>query len=214
MGVDEEEVVVTAPIPKALHLYLPVGQFSYLTDQYNLARSPVHSLQYIGGFCDEMIRQIAASMLSEMTEETATGRMRAETASLMLAAHVVQHYCDGGAIKSCIDTRHRLDNARLRRVLEYIEEHLDEEITVAGLAELAHLSVFHFIRMFAAALGVAPRRYVSSRRLENAMAMLAIGKLPLSEIAHRSCFSSQASFSRAFRRATGMTPGEYRHLVR
>jgi AraC family transcriptional regulator len=46
------------------------------------------------------------------------------------------------------------------------------------------------------------------------MAMLAIGKLPLCEIALRSQFSSQASFSRAFRRATGMPPGEYRRLVR
>jgi AraC family transcriptional regulator len=68
--------------------------------------------------------------------------------------------------------------------------------------------------MFTAAAGVSPHRYVSQRRLKSAMAMLAIGKLPLSEIAHRSGFSSQASFNRAFRRATGMTPGDYRRLVR
>jgi AraC family transcriptional regulator len=43
--------------------------------------------------------------------------------------------------------------------------------------------------------------------------MLAVGKLPLWEIADRSRFASQASFHRAFRRATGMTPGEYRRLV-
>ncbi len=64
--------------------------------------------------------------------------------------------------------------------------------------------------MFTAAIGIPPYRYVGRRRLESAMTMLAIGKLPLHEIAHRSCFSSQAGFTRAFRRATGMTPGEYR----
>jgi AraC family transcriptional regulator len=59
-----------------------------------------------------------------------------------------------------------------------------------------------------------PYRYVSRRRLENAKAMLATGKLSLGEIAHRSCFTSQAAFTRAFSRATGITPGEYRRLLR
>jgi len=103
--------------------------------------------------------------------------------------------------------------AKLRRVLDFIDQHLEGEITVAGLADLANLSAFHFTRMFTAAVGVPPYRYVSRRRLENAMAMLAVGKLPLCEIAHRSRFSSQASFNRAFRRATGMTPGEYRRIT-
>jgi AraC family transcriptional regulator len=44
--------------------------------------------------------------------------------------------------------------------------------------------------------------------------MIAVGKLPLSEIAFRSGFSSQASFTRAFRRVTNMTPGEFRHYTR
>jgi AraC family transcriptional regulator len=213
IGVDDEEVLTTAPIPKALHLYLPVRQFNLLADQYNLSRSPVDALQYIGGMTDELIRQIGLSVLSEMTEETATGLMLVETSCLMLAAHLSQNYCDGG-LKPCVDTPHRLDNARLRRVLEYIQAHLDEEISVADLADVAHLSVFHFTRMFTAALGVPPHRYISRHRLENAMAMLTIGRLPLCEIAHRSRFSSQASFSRAFRRVTGVTPGEYRRRVR
>jgi AraC family transcriptional regulator len=59
-----------------------------------------------------------------------------------------------------------------------------------------------------------PFRYVSRRRLEAAMALLAAGRLPLAEIAFRSGFSSQASFTRAFRRATQMTPGEYRRGAR
>lgn len=214
IGVDEEEVVATAPIPRVLHLYLPVRQFSLLADQYNLPRTPVHSMQYIGGFADELIRQIGMSLLAEIADQTATGLMLAETASLMLTARLCQAYCDGNFAKLGVDTPHRLDNTRLRRVLDYIEQHLDEDITVARLAELANLSAFHFTRMFTAAVGVSPCRHVSQRRLDKAMAMLAVGKLPLCEIALRSQFSSQASFSRAFRRATGMTPGDYRRLVR
>lgn len=214
IGIGDEEITITAPIPEALHLYLPARQFNLLADQYNLSRSPVHSIQYLGGLTDELIRQIGLSLLVEMTRESSTGRMFAETASLMLAARLAHSYADGSALEPLSGPGHRLDNARLRRVLDHIDQHLEEQIALADLARLANLSTFHFSRMFTAAIGLPPGRFVSRRRLENAMAMLAVGKLPLSEIAHRSGFSSQASFSRAFRRATGMTPGEYRRLVR
>ena len=110
-------------------------------------------------------------------------------------------------------TPHRLDDVRLRRVLAYIEEHLAEDITVADLANVACLSIFHFTRAFAATMGVPPHRYVSQRRLESAKAMIATGRASLSEIALDCRFSSQSSFTRAFRRATGMTPAEYRRAL-
>lgn len=214
IGIGEEEITVTAPLPKALHLFLPAHQFSLLADQYNFVRSPAYSLPYIGGFSDELIVQIGRSIFSELMDETATGRMFAETSSLMLAARLAHDYADASFVDAAGAGANRLDNTRLRRVLDFIEEHVEDEITVKGLADLANLSTFHFTRMFTSAMGVSPARYVSSRRLKNAMAMLAIGKLPLSEIAHRSCFSSQASFNRAFRRATGVSPGEYRRRIR
>ena len=210
LGIGEEEIVLAAPIPRALHIYLPARQFNLLADQYNLSQSPVHSIPYIGGLRDELIRQIGLSIVGEMAHQTATGRMFVETSSLMLAGRLAHNYADAHIIASSDEVTHRLDNARLRRVLNYIEEHLEGEITVAGLANLANLSTFHFTRMFAAATGVPPHRYVSRRKLENAKAMLATGKLPLSRIAFKSGFSSQANFNRAFRRATGVTPGEYR----
>jgi AraC family transcriptional regulator len=105
-------------------------------------------------------------------------------------------------------------DGRLRRVLAYIEEHLAEEITVGDLANVACLSVFHFTRAFAATMGVPPHRYVSRRRLESAKAMIATGRASLGEIALDCQFSSQSSFTRAFRRATGMMPAEYRRTLR
>ncbi len=214
IGIGEEEITITAPIPRALHLYLPARQFNVLAKQFSFARSPVHCIQYLGGLRDDVIRQIGLAVLAEMREETATGRMFVETSSLMLAARLVNNYADDSFLRPNVVNQHRLDNVRLRRVLDYIDQSLENEITVAGLAGLANLSAFHFTRSFTAAVGVAPYRYVSRRRLEHAMAMLADDRLPLHEIAFRSQFSSQASFNRAFRRATGMAPGEYRRLLR
>ena len=138
-------------------------------------------------------------MLSEMTSETAAGRMFVETASLALAGRIVHRYCDSGTYALTAPASHQLDHVRLRR-----------EITLADLARVAGLSTFHFARMFTLAIGVPPHRYVSRMRLENATAEIAAGRLPLAQIALNARFSSQASFTRAFRRATGMTPGEYR----
>ena len=152
-GIGEEEIVVTAPIPRALHLYLPARQFNVLADQYNLPRSPVHSIPYIGGLRDELIRQIGLSIAGEMTRETSTGRMFVETSSLMLAGRSRTTMPIPKASTTSGEVAHGLDNARLRRVLDYIEEHLEEEITVAGLAKSGqpkripfHADVYSFDR--------------------------------------------------------------------
>jgi AraC family transcriptional regulator len=138
--------------------------------------------------------------------------MLVETSSLLLAARLAHAHAETELIRLPKLTPPRLDDRRLRRVLAYIEEHLAEDITVAGLANVACLSVFHFTRAFAT--GVPPHRYVSRRRLETARAMIATGRASLSEIAFHCRFSSQSSFTRAFRRAMGMTPAEYRQTLR
>ena len=73
---------------------------------------------------------------------------------------------------------------------------------------------FSLARGFRAQIGTSPHRYVSQMRMENAMQKIAAGKLPLIEVALDAGFSSQASFTRAFRRETGVTPGEYRRQRR
>jgi AraC family transcriptional regulator len=199
---------------EAIHLYMSSVVFARLKDDYNLPAGPERSIRYACGVQDELINQIGLSVLSEMTCPTAAGRMLVETSSLMLAARLAHAHAETELIRLPILTPHRLDDGRLRRVLAYVEEHLAEDITVADLANVACLSIFHFTRAFAGAMGVPPHRYVSQRRLESAKAMLATGRASLSEIALESRFSSQSSFTRAFRRATGMTPAEYRRTLR
>jgi AraC family transcriptional regulator len=209
-GVGPEEIVITTPMPRTLHLYMPMQQFDSLADQYNLGRSLVRSVQYIGGLNDDLIRQVGTSVLTELSEPTATSRMVAEMSSLMLATRLIQNYVDRSLIDRIAGSANRLDHTRMRRVLDYIDQNLEEAFTVEDLAALANLSLFHFAHMFTNTMGMPPQRYVSRRRLNSAMRMIATGKIPLSEIAFRSGFSSQASFTRAFRRATNMTPGEFR----
>ena len=214
IGVGDNEVTITAPIPKAMHLYLPTTLFRRLSDDFNLPTAPAHSIRYMAGIRDEVIHQTALSILSEMTSETAAGRMYVETASLILAARLIHKYCDCGSSTLTALDSHPLDHVRLRRVLDYISTNVDDDITLADLARVGGQSPFHFARKFTLAMGVSPKRYVSRMRLDKAMAELAAGRLPLAQIALNAGFSSQASFTRAFRRATGMTPLEYRRRRR
>ena len=107
----------------------------------------------------------------------------------------------------------RLDRRRLFRVLDYIDRHLEGDLTLDSIASVACLSRFHFARAFKKAVGQSPLRYVIARRLERAKVLLIEGEAPLVEIALALRFSSQANFTRAFRQSTGLAPGQYRREV-
>ena len=196
-----------------LHLYVPTVPFARVMDDFNRPATPGHSIRHSCGVQDELINQIGLSVLSEMMCPTAAGRMLVETSALLLAARLVSMHSETELLALPIRSLHRLDDTRLRRVLAYVEEHLGDDITVTDLANVACLSIFHFSRAFAASMGVPPHRYVSRRRLESAKAMIATGLASLREIALDCRFSSESSFTRAFRRATGMTPAQYRRKL-
>ena len=111
-GVGPEEIVLAAPMPQTLHLFLPIQQFDALADQYNLGKSLVRSVQYVGGLNDELIRQVGASVLNELSERSATSRMVAEMCSLMLATRLIQNYVDPNLIDRISGDAHRPDQAK------------------------------------------------------------------------------------------------------
>ena len=205
-----KETAITAPIPQTMHLYLPTALFDRLHDDFNLPAAPAHSIRHAAAICDDVIDQIGRSILSELNVETAANRVFIEAASLTLAARLLQKHCDSRACAPIDSSAQSLDPIRLRRVLDYIATNIKGDITLVKLAAVAGYSPFHFARKFALAMGISPHRYISRMRLENAMVELAVGRLPLAEIALNAQFSSQASFTRAFHRATGVTPKEYR----
>jgi len=212
IGIPDNDIEVTKPLQGILHLYLPASRFQVLAEEHDVPVSAAHSIHYLAGLHDELIRELGMAVLAELEHETSTGRMLVETCSLMLAARIAHRYGDSWSLSPVPPTARKLDELRLRRVEDYIVSHLEDELSVAELAAVANLSVFHFTRLFRAATGLPPHRYVSRQRLERAMTLLATGRMRLSDIALYCRFSSQASFNRAFRAAIGMTPGQYRRL--
>jgi len=192
---------------------LAAAVFTQLSDDYNLPTAPDRLFATKAACRMKSSTRLACPCYSEMMSPTAAGRMLVETSSLLLAARLVHAHLDAGLFRFPIESRHRLDDRRLRRVLDYVEEHLSDDIAVADLASIACLSVFHFTRAFSSATGTPPHRYVSQRRLERAKAIIAAGGTSIAETALMFRFSSQSSFTRAFRRAAGVTPAEYRRAL-
>lgn len=213
VGVVEEEVNLQSPI-ELLHIYLPTTRFEMLSEVCGGQTAKADSVGYVAGFRDEVIQDIGTRILSEMKFETAGGRVLVDTLALSLTARLAHRYsADALSRPAALRTSHGLDDARLQRVLDYVREHVAEDIGVEELAQVACLSPFHFTRMFRNRMGMPPHRYMAELRLERAKLLLASSNRSLVDIALATCFSSQSNFTRAFRSATGMTPGQYRRSM-
>jgi AraC family transcriptional regulator len=100
-----------------------------------------------------------------------------------------------------------------KRVADHIEARLDARLTVSEMAELVHLSPFHFSRAFKQSFGMPPHRYHMMRRVEAAKALLNATSTSMTEIALRLGFSEASSLSAGFRRVTGVSPSAYRRIA-
>jgi AraC family transcriptional regulator len=108
-----------------------------------------------------------------------------------------------------------LPGARLRRVTDYIDANLPRPIPLAELSSLAHLSRFHFARLFKVSTGMSPHRFIVQRRIDRACALLRNASLPIKTVAGAVGFRTTNHFSTMFRRVIGCPPGVYRrHGVR
>lgn len=98
---------------------------------------------------------------------------------------------------------------RLRRAIEYLEEHLDERVTLEQLGEAVGLSPFHLQRVFKETVGVSPRDYQDARRLEAMKAHLRDGD-EVGRAVWRAGYGSVRGAYESAATGLGMTPGQYR----
>ncbi len=106
------------------------------------------------------------------------------------------------------------DEHRMKLMLEYIAEHITEEITVEELAAAASIGESECLRCFKATVGTPPIRYLKLLRIEKAAERLAASEEKIEDIAALSGFQDMSYFAKTFREVKGMTPSEYRKNIR
>lgn len=101
-------------------------------------------------------------------------------------------------------------HARMRRVLQHIEAHLDEDLTVERLSDIAAFSKFHFHRQFSAVFTIGVAKYIQLLRMKRAAFQLAFRDIAIIDIALAGRYDSPEAFARAFKKLIGQTPSEFR----
>lgn len=101
-------------------------------------------------------------------------------------------------------------NAPIREAIQHIAVHYSEPLTLVDVAGLSGLSPSYFSSLFKRAMGIHYQEYLSRVRIEEAKYLLSATDYPLSQIAVSVGYSDQSSFSKAFKRVTGLTPNQYR----
>ncbi|MCP3720982.1 AraC family transcriptional regulator [Paraburkholderia sp. CNPSo 3281] len=159
---------------------------------------------------DEFIAQLMTRLWEASARGHVTDRLLVDGAVTTIVAHLLQR---AGSLERP-EKYVALPPWRLKRIVEYVDSCLHEEIDIVTLAEMAGLSVRHFSRAFKEEVGETPHRWLMAQRAERAMAMLKAGNMPLAEIASACGFASQSHFTRVFRQVTGETPRRWFHSTK
>lgn len=107
----------------------------------------------------------------------------------------------------------RNNSAAIEEVVYYINAHLNEELSIAELAQMASFSEYHFIRVFSDVVGMTPRKYIINVRMDHAKYLLKNTALPITEIGFMIGYASESMFCSSFKKHAGVTPSEYRSDV-
>lgn len=113
---------------------------------------------------------------------------------------------------TCVDRDLKLLR-RLLRAKDRMDAAPHEAWPVSRLAKVSGASKAHFARSFRDAFGIPPHRYLLTRRVEHAAALLRDTDIPITEIALRAGWNSLGTFGRTFRDVTGASPGELRQRM-
>ena len=157
---------------------------------------------------DRFLESLARSICWEPKRHNATESLLVETPLERFAKHLVVYHTNVSG-KPLPPPPGRLSLARLNGVLEWIEAHLQEPLSLTTLAATAGVDRFWFAKMFHRSTGETPHQYVIRRRVEKARMLMLTTDAPLAEIAFLAGFADQAHLTRHFKRAVGTTPGSY-----
>jgi AraC family transcriptional regulator len=170
---------------------------------------PAQRIEFVSqrSVADPSIAWCARTFHSELTADVPNGLLYVDTVTIGLILHLLATY--GVAKPKVIAPRGKLNSFQLRAVVEFIHSNLADDVSLTALAEQAHISPFHFARLFRRTVGLPPHQFVSRLRVQRAIGFLRRGRMPLAEIAIACGFHDQPHLIHAFRTVTGTTPTQY-----
>ena len=192
--------------PDLLHYYCILIDKQYFESQYLLYASSVpqfNSLQF--PLCHDILKTLNIFAFESNKE------MKNSDITLTAQSTIITHWLIRSILQENYDLRSISSNYGIARAQHYIEQHLDESITVNSLAALSNMSVAHFNRVFKKEMNMTPIDYLIDIRLTRAKKLLRRYDHSITEISLKCGFNSNAHFSSTFQKKIGITPTEYRN---
>ncbi len=188
-------------------LPVAVSQDAYWLDPFVAADAPLRGAFQPGPLAWERIGKLYA----QLHEERTVFRDRdwpCRTRSFLITLLIFLRGLDQARLEAL--TAAGSADERMRELLAYLQTHFDERLTVAGLARRFATNRTTLQERFAAVTGRSLMDSVTALRIEVAQALLRDTLVPVTEVGERTGYADAAAFSRAFRKAVGATPSEYR----
>ncbi len=157
---------------------------------------------------DPLIYQIGLALKADL-QLNQSDRLYADGMAQALAVHLRRKY----TIQTIAPPAGGLPKYKLKQVIDYIINHLQQEISLAHLATTAQMSSFHFARSFKQSIGVSPHQYVTQLRIDQAKQLLAERDLEIIDVSQKVGFKTQSHFTTTFHKLVGVTPKAYRNQL-
>ncbi|HEV2803035.1 MAG TPA: AraC family transcriptional regulator [Pyrinomonadaceae bacterium] len=220
LSVPGEMSLSPAGLTQAMRLHSPVTVLNVRFEPRFFDRVASESFEVRGGRVelapvphahDPRVEHIGAALTAEIRAGFPSGRLYGDSLATALTAHILRAYTTQNSAPG--EYKGGLAGHRLRQVVEYINEHLEQDLTLSEIAAAVGMNPYHLSRAFKQEMGSAPHQYVIKRRVERAKVLLAETELTIIEVAFKVGFQSQSHFTNIFRRFTGVTPKAFRRLL-
>jgi len=156
---------------------------------------------------DPHISALLLEMKADLDDGLPVGTMYGESLANALAVYLVKRYAVH--TRTPVIYKGGLPRLRLKRVLDYIADNLDEDLSLSQLAGIAGMSAHYFSEMFKQSTGSTPHNYVLIKRIEYAKHHLRNPKRSIIDVGLESGFPNPSHFARVFRKLVGTSPSSF-----
>lgn len=162
---------------------------------------------------NQRLARLARNLADELIHEEAGQEIVVAALIEQIIVELLRHHSNMRRSPELELSRVGLVDRRIRRAVELMHARLEENLPLEEIAAAAHLSPFHFARLFKKLTGATPHAYLATLRVARAQNLLADTDLSITETSARVGYDSPSHFAKAFRQATGLSPRAFRNAI-